>query len=239
MAFKISLSDALFKSYSEIVTELEIQHNVKLKPTKGEADRLLSYQRKRKWVWKKAGGWKRNQMLEKTPDYLWHVNDVGFQDQVLIENFHLRKHDEESAAEKQTSQDHVDPLKVEPADVAEAGERGRLEETHVTESNVTESPTEASSRCARRQHWRELCREVGNMRRGSTESHRWRHPFYSDMGCDYCDFSAQENHLMMEHYKVHFRPGKHVQAESYTELVNLEVFMKEVNAEEDAVSGVL
>ena len=234
MAFKISLADALFKSYSKIVTELEIQHNVKLKPTKGEADKLLSYQRKRKWVWKKAGGWKRNKLLEKTPEFLWQVNDVGFQNQVPTENGHLPKQDEEPAAEKQTLQNHVDPSKVVPASVAKACERRRL-----ANSNVTKSPTEASSHCARRQHWREPCPQVGSMRRGSNESHHWRHPFYSDMGCDYCDFSAQENHLMMEHYRVHFRPGKHVKAESYTELVNLEVFMKEVNAEEDAVSGCL
>ena len=89
-------------------------------------------------------------------------------------------------------------------------------------------------------HWCELC-PYANVRRDTTENHRWRHLFYGGprgpMSCPYCDFSAQQSHLMRDHYKVHFRPCKYVRVESFTELVKLEVFMKEVNVqEEDAVS---
>ncbi|KAF0314214.1 Zinc finger protein 836 [Amphibalanus amphitrite] len=88
----------------------------------------------------------------------------------------------------------------------------------------------------RKVHWCELC-PYANVRRDTTENHRWRHLFYGGprgpISCGYCDFSAQQSHLMRDHYKVHFRPCKYIKVESYTELVKLEVFMKEVNVQEE------
>ena len=147
MLFKVSLSDALFKSYNEILAALEKQHNVRLKPTKGEADRLQSYQRKRKWVWRKAGGRKRNQMLENTPEFSWQVQDVvGFWNKVLAENCRLRKRVDELTAEKQALQNHVNASKLRSDSVGKSGERRRLKKVQVAKPNVTESPTKSLRR---------------------------------------------------------------------------------------------
>ncbi|XP_037077815.1 uncharacterized protein LOC119098876 [Pollicipes pollicipes] len=87
----------------------------------------------------------------------------------------------------------------------------------------------------RRVHWCELC-PYANIRRDTTENHRWRHQFYGSRGgfsCKYCDYAAHQSHLLREHHKIHFRPCKYIRVDSFTELVKLEVFMKEVSVEDD------
>ena len=142
MLFKIPLGDVVKKDHEEIVANLEREYNVKLKPTKTELDHLLAYQRKRRWIWRSAGGWKREKMLKSTPDFQWRVNDVvNFFNSMLIENRRLRKRISEMRAAKRALQNRANASKTRSATVGKTGERKRMKKANLTRKKQSESPT--------------------------------------------------------------------------------------------------
>lgn len=80
-------------------------------------------------------------------------------------------------------------------------------------------------------------------RRDHTENHRWRHAAFGARGtvpCRFCDYVGFQGHLMREHHRLHFLPARQLaRADSFTQLVQLQVYVKEVadTASEDEMGA--